>query len=253
MFFVGAAKADDIAYMGENGGDFGTIDLKTGVFTSTGNSGTTLSGMAVADGNLFGANYHISTGTLYMINPTNGALTSIGNSSINIDDFGSTTTGLYAVGVNANLYSINPTTGAATLIGATGITFGTWRGLSTNASSLYFANGTNLYTLNTSTGAATLVGSMGTEEEGALLLEDGILYGGQDGGPGAYDVNTLSASTGAATAGPSLTGPYNAFYALAPYPLPSSPPPPGVPEPGSLTLLGGGLCGLAAVLKIRLR
>jgi len=83
-----------------------------------------------------------------------------GSSAANCDDFGSTLTGLYAVDSSAKLWSINPSTGAATLIGPLGISPGGFGGLSTNSSTLYFADGANLYTLDTSTGAATLVGGI---------------------------------------------------------------------------------------------
>jgi len=167
--------ADNIAYMGTVSGQFGTIDLNTWAFTLLGNSGLTLAGMAVANATLYGSSYHTGAGDLYTINPLNGAVTVVGTSGIDYDDFGSTTSGLYAVATNGSLYSINASTGAATLIGATGLSFGSWRSLSTNSSALYFADGTNLYTLSTTSGAATLVGSLGSVEEGAMLLEGGIL------------------------------------------------------------------------------
>ena len=110
-----AAHADPMAYMGTDTKEFGIIDLTTGAFTSLGTTGSQiLAGMAVADGDLFGTAYHTASGALYSINPTTGALTSIGNSSVDIDDFGSTTSGLYAIGVDGDLYSLNSSTGAAT-------------------------------------------------------------------------------------------------------------------------------------------
>jgi hypothetical protein len=244
LFLLSAAvlKADNIAFMGTVSGDFGTIDLNTGVFTLLGNSGVTLAGMAVANHTLYGSSYHTSTGVLYSINPANGSPTAIGTSSLDIDDFGSTTSGLYAVGVDTNLYSINASTGAATLIGPTGLSFGFWRSLSTNSSTLYFADGVNLYTLNTTTGAATLVGNMGGPEMGAMVLEGGFLYGGSN--LPSLGVDTLDTTTGAATIGPSVTGTSSAFFALAPNPIPSS-----TPEPSSLLLLGSGVLGLAGVIR----
>jgi len=242
--FVATAKADPIAYMGTDTGEFGTIDLTTGVFSLLGNSGQTLAGMAVADGKLFASAYHTASGTLFNVNQANGALTTVGISGIDIDDFGSTTSGLFGVGVNGDLYSFNPSTAAATLVGPTGIGFGSWRGLSTNSATLYFADGINLYTLNTSTGAATLVGDMGGGVEiGALLEEGGILYGGEE--EPSLQVDTLDPVTGLATAGPPLTGASGHFYALAPYPIPTPPPP--VPEPATLGLLGVGIAGVAAL------
>ena len=244
LFLLSAAvvKADNIAYMGTNSGEFGTIDLNTGVFSLLGNSGVTLAGMAVANAKLYGSSYHTSTGTLYTVNPANGNLTVVGTSSLNIDDFGSTTSGLYAVGVDANLYSINSTNGAVTLIGPTGLGFGSWRSLSTNSSTLYFADGVNLYTLSTTTGAATLVGNMGGPEIGAMLQEGGFLYGGQN--TGGLFVDTLNTTTGAATTGPSVTGTSSTFFALAPNPLPST-----TPEPSSLILFGSGIVGLAGIFR----
>lgn len=224
-------KADNIAYMGTVNGDFGTVDLNTGVFSMLGNSGTTLAGMAVASATLYGSSYHTATGTLYSVNPANGSLTVVGTSAVDYDDFGSTTSGLYAVGADGNLYSINGTTGAATLIGPTGVSFGSWRSLSTNSPTLYFASGSDLYELNTTTGAGTLIGSMGSPEEGALLEEDGILYGGENS-PG-YSVDTLNPTTGVATPGPSITGETSAFFALAPNPLPAQS---SAPEPGTFAL-----------------
>ena len=242
LLFAVAAQADNVAYMGTVSGDFGTIDLNTGVFTLLGNSGVTLAGMAVANKTLYGTSYHTSTGVLYSINPANGSPTVIGTSSLDIDDFGSTTSGLYAVGVDANLYSINASTGAATLIGPTGLGFGSWRSLFTNSSTLYFADGVNFYTLNTSTGAATLVGNMGGPEMGAMVLEGGFLYGGAN--LPSLAVDTLNTTTGSATGGPSVTGTSSSFFALAPNPIPSS-----TPEPNSLLLLGSGVLGLAGLVR----
>jgi hypothetical protein len=242
-----AAKAAPTAYMGTDTGEFGTIDLTTGAFSLLGNSGQTLAGMAVAGGELFGTAYHTSTGTLFTINPLSGVLTTVGNSGISIDDFGSTTSGLFAVGVNGNLYSISPTTGSGTLVGPTGIGFGSWRGLSTNSSTLYFADGTDLYTLNTSTGAATLIGNMGGGVEiGALLEEGGTLWGGEE--TPSLRVDTLDAATGLATLGPLLTGATGHFYALAPNPIPTSLQP-SIPEPTTFSLLGIGLAGLVILRR----
>jgi hypothetical protein len=243
-----ALEADSIAYSGSDTGAFGTFDLNTGVFTSLGNSGQTLSGMAVAAGTLFAASYHTANGTLFSVNPANGALTSIGSASgVDIDDFGSTTTGLYAVSFSGtqDLYSINPSTGAATLIGPTGLGYGSWRGLSTNSANLYFGDGANLYTLNTATGASTLVGAFGgSAEMGALLTEGGILYGGDDVN---NTIDTINVSTGAATVGPS-SGLSGSFYGLAPNPIPTST---TTPEPGTWGMLAGGFA-VMVLLRQRL-
>ena len=235
-----SAKADNTAYMGVVGGAFGTIDLNSGAFTVLGESGQTLAGMAVDNGMLYGSSYHTSVGELFTINPANGSLTSVGSSNLDCDDFGSTTSGLYAVGTDANLYSINANTGAPRLIGPTGLSFGSWRGLSTNASALFFANGANLYALNTTTGAATLLGNMGGPEIGALVMEGGVLYGGEE--TPVLAVDTLNPVTGVATTGSNLTGASSgSFYALAPNPL-------AVPEPSTWSMISVGCLGLLGII-----
>jgi hypothetical protein len=215
-----AVVADNFAYMGTVAGEFGTINLNTGVFSILGNSGQTLAGMAVTNGAIYASSYH-TAGKLFTVNPTNGSVTLVGNStSLVYDDFGSTTSGLYAIGTDAALYSINSITGAETYIGPTGLSFGSWRSLSTNSNTLYFANGPDLYTLNRNTGAPTLVGNMGGPQIGALLEEAGQLFGGTD--LPTLKVATLNTTTGLATIGPALSGSSSPFYAIAPFPLPSA-------------------------------
>lgn len=221
------SRADTFAFMGTGAGDFGTLDLTTGVFSLQGNFGLTLAGLAYNGSTLYGVSYNNGS-ALYTVNPSNGTLTFVGNSGITYDDFGSTSTGLYAVSTSSNLYSINPATGAATLIGATGVSLSGFRSLSDNGSALYFASGTNIYTLNTSTGVATLLGGTGGAGIGAMAFINGTLYAGQD----APDirVDTLNQANGTATAGAAVTGTSGQFYALAP-----------VPEPSTWLLLVAGL------------
>lgn len=234
------AHADNIAYAGAVNGAYGTIDLNTGVFTSLGSLGQTPSGMAVANGSLFVASYHTANGTLFTVNPANGSLTSVGTAAgVDYDDFGSTTSGLFIVGTNADLYSVNPSTGSATLIGPTGLLLGAWRSLSTNSATLYFANGPDLYKLNTGTGAATLVGSFGGSSEMSVMnLEGGVLYGADS----IHDtVDAINAGTGAAIVGPSTTVGAT-IWGLAPNPIPTSS---ATPEPGVCGLLAIGIAALA--------
>jgi hypothetical protein len=232
------AHADNIAYAGAANGVYGAIDLNTGVFTSLGNLGQTPSGMAVANGSLFVASYHTANGTLFTVNPADGSLTTVGTAAgVDYDDFGSTTSGMFVVGTNADLYSINPSTGAATLIGPTGLSFGAWRSLSTNSATLYFANGPDLYTLNTGTGAATLVGSFGDSSEmSVMILEGGVLYGADSI---HNTIDTVNAGTGAAIVGPSTTVGAT-IWGLAPNPIPTS-----TPEPEARDLLAIGIAALA--------
>ncbi|HZD30339.1 MAG TPA: PEP-CTERM sorting domain-containing protein, partial [Candidatus Angelobacter sp.] len=238
--------ANTLAYASLGNADFGTVDLSTGAFTSLGFTSGALVGMTEANGTLYGSSW---TGVLYTINPANGSETVVGSNSVSLDDFGATTTGMYAVAFGQNyygdLYSINRTTGAATLIGPTGVWLGGWSGLSNNSSALYFAAGTNLYTLNVSTGAATLVGSLGSQaqEQSVLLMDGGTLYGSQIG-PVAID--TIDPATGAATVGPTVVPSANgAIFGLVPYPLPSN----ATPEPGTLVMFGSGLLGLVGIAR----
>ena len=98
---VETARADHLAYLGTGSGDFGTVDLGTGVFSSLGSTGQALAGLGDFGGSLYGAAYNTDNGTVYTVNPATGALTAIGSSGINIGDFGSTTSGLYALGSDA--------------------------------------------------------------------------------------------------------------------------------------------------------
>jgi hypothetical protein len=240
----GTARADDIAYVGVNGGNFGTVDLETGAFADLGNSGQTLAGLAVANSTLFATSYHVGDSSLYSVNPSNGQLTSIGTTGVDVDDFGSTTTGLYAVDTSGNLDSINRATGAATVIGNIGISLGSWRSLSTNSNTLYFSNGANLYSLSTTTGAATLIGATGGPEMGALLFENGKLYGGEE--TPTLAVATLNITSGAATTGAGFTGSGSGqFFALAPNPIPS------VPEPATWLLTLFGACAIGGLARKR--
>jgi hypothetical protein len=212
-FFLSSAQADPGAYMSDRSGDFGSVDLSTGDFTLIGNMGVTMTGMALDGGTLYGGQY--LTGNLYTINPTTGGVSLVGSSSESYELFGSTPAGLFALGADMNLYSINATTGAAKLVGATGLSLsGSWFGMSTASSTLYFSDGPELYSLSTSTGLGTLVGNMGGAQMGAMITEGGTLYGGNDNGAAAVD--TINPLTGVATTGPDLTGLGGNFWAFAP-------------------------------------
>jgi hypothetical protein len=230
-------KADQIAYMSADAGGnpqfsvvFGTIDLNTGVFSQLGptaiggNFQEPLSGMAEANGTLYGAAEGTNdNGQLYTINPANGTLTRVGATLLSVDDFGSTPTGLFVVDSFGTLYSINPASGAATLIGSTGLVLGGSRALSTNASSLYFADGGSLYTLNTSTGLPTLIGPSGASLT-ALLQENGTLYGASEAFAPSLSVDTVDPTTGAATIGPDVTGAgVTSVTGFAPFPVQAVP------------------------------
>ena len=128
--------------------NWGIIDLATGAFSQTGNSGQLLTGLGVGPGGLLYGGLFQGT-TLYQVNPANGSLTSVGTSGISYNDFGSTTSGVYGFDGSANLYSVNTTTEAATLIGSTGLSMAGTTGTSTGSETLYFVNGSGNCTRST--------------------------------------------------------------------------------------------------------
>src|SRR6185437_9514724 len=77
-----------------------------------------------------------------------------------------------------NLYSVNPTNGALTLIGNTGIPIVSPTGMSANGPNLYINSQSSLYLVNTSTGVGSLVGSSGSAQFGTMVYIDGVYYAG---------------------------------------------------------------------------
>jgi YVTN family beta-propeller protein len=221
---IGAPPPDNFAYemTGPAGDLFGIVDLNTGVFTSVGSTGLTLAGLGSYGGIIYGAAYRGST--LYSVNTSTGALTAIGTGNIAYGGFGSTSSGLYAFGLNGDLYSINPANGAASDLGPTGLSFGgIVMGMSSGSSTLYLTQNNLLYSLNTTNGSATLIGTTNEGESGfgALFSVGGTLYGGAYGAstPDIYTLNPQSGTTTFVAASPSTpSAPGVAgFWGLAPF------------------------------------
>ncbi len=145
-------------------------------------------------------------------------------------------------GAALTLYSINATTGAATSIGATGLDLSTTVvdtvGISTGSGTLYLTFGpsfstSTLYSVNLTTGAATSIGNTGGDGLGATLFENGTLYGGSNtnGVSLADSVYTLNPATAAGSFVANESGGATQFDGLAPV-SPST-----VPEPGNLAFV----------------
>jgi hypothetical protein len=159
-------------------------------------------------------------GQLYTINPATAVATLVGPVLIGASPVGLTAlafhplTGvLYGLTTNdgpnpeKSLITVNPATGAAALIGSIGANAA--GDMAFSPSGVLYAwqrSGGNLVTISLTTGAATVVGPTGAPfvGGGAVSFVGGVLYAAVGGSDGPlYTVNT---STGAATAGPTLTG-----------------------------------------------
>jgi hypothetical protein len=98
-----ASAQDPMAYdfvgRAEN---WGPIDLTTGAFSQTGNTGELITGIGVGPGGLLYGGLFEGT-TLYQVNPANGAVTAVGTSGLpEYYGMGSTTRGVYAFDNNAD-------------------------------------------------------------------------------------------------------------------------------------------------------
>jgi hypothetical protein len=233
LFAAPSARASVLAYAlqgaggGGGGSDFGVADLSTGAFTLLGVTGAPLSGIGNYGGAIYGGAYLFDAqpNAFYQVNPTNGSLTFIGNTSAPPGATGSTTAGVYEFDYNGNLYSINVATGASTLVGNTGIPMnGTCCGngnvgMSAGGSNLYITQNSNLYLINTATGNASLVGSTSPAEFDGMAPIDGVYYGiSLNGQVFSFDPNTADV-----TAGPNIsTGTNWGLTPISDTPLPAA-------------------------------
>jgi len=247
----GIAQADLMAYVTTSGGDFGTLDLDSGVYASIGSVGSpgTIFGMGYgADGQLYGLDSR-GNSHLYRIDTATGAgtdLGAIGRSAVGAgaDDHGT----LFALSDTSNslLYSLNPPATAATAFGRVGFAGG---GLvAYNEPGQLFVDddtpgNSTLYRVDPTTGAATTIGAMGvTIYTGAFF--NGTLYGLDD----LNTIWTIDTTTGRANALRDTTLDRDFFYgAIAPIK------PASVPEPSSLVMLALGGVVLAVHRGVRLR
>jgi hypothetical protein len=209
--------------------------------------------IAMYDGVLYGID---NTSTLYSINTTTGAATSIGAIGHVVNALTFSPTGvLYAAGSDT-LYTINKATGAATTIGLGTVGGGTaytssgdlefFGGVLYLTSSTGGSGGNNaLYKINAATGQATDIGSIGFTNVYGLAQQNGILYGFVDSGAtGAQSILKINTTTGAGTVSTTytLTGTNIGFDGATDD---------AAPEPGPFVLVGLGLAALAARFRSR--
>jgi hypothetical protein len=173
---------DDEAFVATGDGTFGTIDLNSGVITPVGNTGDNLAGLGEVNGNLYAT--FLGGNLLYLVDPATGNLTSIGGTEgLEFEAFGSSNGKLYGISdtEGPRFYSVNSSDGTATDLGSFDATLGDWFQLSTGSPTLYFASDTSLYSVDTSNGSTQLLGDTGGADVGALVFENGTLYGGANG------------------------------------------------------------------------
>jgi|GEM_PF-181313 len=93
--------ANNFAFRATASREFGTTDLNAGTFTLLGNSGQPLSGLEVKNRTLYAGAYNGNIyGQLFSVNPSNGSLTPKSSAGFRYQDFGATTSGLYAIDRN---------------------------------------------------------------------------------------------------------------------------------------------------------
>ena len=204
---TGAASADTYAYLyindqPDNLYNFGVADLTSGSYTVCGNTGQLL---AEVGGTVYGA--ALGGSGFYTIDPSNGALTLVGNSNISFNAVGSTDSTVYALDSNDWLYTVDPATGAATEVGKTGMVPATYVPLSSGSSNLYALAETTLIKFNLRNGKARVKGG-GYYDMTAVAYAGGKIYAGTASSPPAIYkisghvaqkyVSTISSATGAA-------------------------------------------------------
>lgn len=237
----------------------------SGAITAVGSESIVMEGLGQIGTTVYGESAH----QLYSISSA-GVETTIGSASgVTFVDFGSTTTGLYAISTTGDLYSIDKTSGVATEVGS-GLGLGTFAshlstiGMSTGGGTLLFDDGTTMYSLNTTTGVATSVGTItgGPANYGALAFLSAAqtgstagLYGGsnKDNVHGAslhsalVSFNSSYVGTLVAETTPNDTS-HTAFWGMAP----------GfgvkvVPEPSEWALMLVGVGAVGGALRGRRR
>ncbi len=244
FLFAGCVSAAPLTYAVTDSKQFGTLDLSSGNFTQISSTADVLYGIVGVSG---GFDALTSNGILVSINPSTGAETTIGDTTLgsNTNTFDSFAGTLYAIGVNGELYSINPATAALTTVGSTGIA-------PLNASDAYYTSltgfngslyytledvttsvGPDLYKVNPATGASQFIGSTAGYLD-ASLYYNGVFYGlSSTDDPQGARIFSINPTSGQGSLLGDISGNATTVYGVT-----------VVPEPATVVLLGAGLAAL---------
>ncbi len=231
LLFGHKAEADSYAWMAAGNGEFGILDLTSGVFKSCplNTNGDTFAGLAttMAPRRLY-AQYFQSQ-TFGRLEPAKGIYKAIGNNNIAVYTMGSADDVVYEIsapsarGASLVLYSVNVTSGAGTLIGPTGLMTGSdnWIGMSNGAKELYlyYNGGTpnnqhgGIYKLNILTGKAKKVVAE-TFTAGPMVKVGDVMYIGVQNNP--LQIDSLNLKTGAVAVVSNVSNETAYFLGLSP-------------------------------------
>ena len=265
--FSQVAAAGPLAYAVNFVGQFGSIDISSGVFTPIGPG--TPNGIDGIGGVPGGPFYGVDAATGHLLSiGTNGSITDVGDTGTG-GNFGPTgisinsslTNGtLYGLDFQDRLVSLNPSTGAATILGTVAGLPPSEQVYQGNLATSLAGSGTDLFfTIEVPTGPFTTGPTLfdinpltRTSTSHPLTGIDGVIGSGWINGQligfaDTGEIVQINTSTGVATVighydsgitpdGPPLTGIFGAVQA--------------VPEPGTLA---AGFAGIGLLLALRLR
>jgi hypothetical protein len=240
MGLTRSASADVIAYAATAQGDFGTLDLDTGLYTHIGSTGvTSIVGMGSIGGVLYGVDNNGAGAGFYSINTTDGSVSPPvtlvdANTGLPITAYGGTTAYGNFYGVTqeglTNLFQTAPPGSPAFLINPLGFTADGLVALDKGAQNLYISeytgdpiNGDELHRVNVD-GTVHDVGALGQQAITGLINGD-TLYAIDGSSIFTYTVSPGGVSYIATTAifgGPIDTNGDQVFAVAVATPEPSS-------------------------------